>query len=48
MGRVFGADREGGVGERGGDTEQEQMLHVSRHEEAVLRDGCEPNCLGAG
>lgn len=42
-GRPTGENREAGVGERGGDIQHEHVLHVPRHKEAVLWDGCEPN-----
>lgn len=37
-----GASGEAGVGERGGDIQREQLLHVPRREEALQRDGGEP------
>ncbi|KAE9445947.1 hypothetical protein C3L33_22157, partial [Rhododendron williamsianum] len=36
------ADREAGVGERGGDIQREHVLHVPRHQAALLRDGGNP------
>lgn len=46
--RPIGAGVEGGVGERGGDFQRQQLLHVPRGEEALLRDGREPNGVRAG
>lgn len=43
-----GADREAGVGERGGDIQREHVLHVPRHQEALLRHGREPDRARAG
>ncbi|KAL1820125.1 hypothetical protein ACET3Z_014994 [Daucus carota] len=46
--RVPGAYREAGFGERRGDIQREQLLHVPRHQEAVLWHGGQPYSLRAG
>ena len=45
--RPIGAGVEGGVGERGGDIQRQQLLHVPRGEEALLWDGRESNGVRA-
>lgn len=45
--RPIGASVEAGLGERGGDIQRQQLLHVPRREKALLRDGCEPNGVRA-
>jgi len=46
--RSIRTHREAGVGECGGDIQCEHVLHVSRHQEALLRHGGEPNRAWVG
>ena len=43
-----GASGEAGVGECGGDLQPQLLLHVPCREEALLRNGREPDCVRAG
>ncbi|CAI0457686.1 unnamed protein product [Linum tenue] len=44
----FRTDRAACGGERGGDIQHKQLLHVPRHQAALLRDGRQPDRLRAG